>query len=302
MAISIEGTLPPPSQMPIVTRLRAVGPEYFRGLQIPMLEGREFNDHDTSASLKVAVVSQSLAKLYWPGQEAIGKRLKPEMPGAEWCTVVGVAADVRHWTADVTDVEPTAYYAYTQLPESFLPLLEGSMSIAVRAKNSSSLLSSIQAAVGEVDKTVPVYQVQGMEQMVADAGSLRRFDMWLIGSFAGLALLLAAVGIYGVMAYSVSHRTREIGIRMALGASRKDVLLNVLHQGTSLVAAGVGLGIGLSLLATRALAQFLFETTPLDPAIFLAAALLLGATGVVACLVPGIRAAQLDPREALNTE
>lgn len=302
MAISIEGTPPPPSQMPIVTRLRAVGPEYFRGLQIPMLEGREFNDHDTSASLKVAVVSQSLAKLYWPGQEAIGKRLKPEMPGAEWCTVVGVAADVRHWTADVTDVEPTAYYAYTQLPESFLPLLEGSMTIAVRAKNSSSLLSSIQAAVGEVDKTVPVYQVQGMEQMVADAGSLRRFDMWLIGSFAGLALLLAAVGIYGVMAYSVSHRTREIGIRMALGAQQASVLRLIVGQGAKLALAGVILGLIGAFALTRLMASLLYGVSPRDWATFSVVPWIVLAMILAGCYVPARRAANVDPMKALREE
>ena len=302
MPIAIEGTPPSPSQMPIVTRLRAVGPEYFRGLQIPLLSGREFTEHDTSGSPKVAIVSQSLAKLYWPGQDAIGKRLKPEMPGGDWCTVIGVAADVRHWAADVTDVEPTVYYSYTQLPESFLPLLEGSMSIAVRAKNSSSLLSSIQSAVGEVDKTVPVFQVQGMEQMVADAGSLRRFDMWLIGSFAGLALVLAAIGIYGVMAYSVSHRTREIGIRMALGAQQTSVLHLILAQGARIALIGVAAGLVGALALTRLMASLLYGVSPRDWATFSVVPWIVLAMILAGCYVPARRAARLDPVKALREE
>jgi putative ABC transport system permease protein len=302
LAISIEGTPPPPSQIPIVTRFRAIGPDYFRALEIALLRGREFDDHDTSASPKVAIVSQSLAKLYWPNQNALGKQLKPEMPGGEWSTVVGVATDVRHWAADVTDVEPTAYYPYTQIPESFLPLLEGNMSIAARVKNSSSMLSSIQSAVGDIDKTVPVFGVQGMEQMVADSSSLRRFDMWLIGSFAGLALVLAAVGIYGVMAYSVSHRTREIGIRMALGAPQATVLRLILGQGAKLALAGVGVGLIGAFGLTRLMASLLYGVSPRDWATFSVVPWVVLAMILAGCYVPARRAAKIDPMKALREE
>ena len=162
MPISIEGTPPPPSQVPIVTRFRAIGPDYFRGMQTSLLRGREFSQNDTTASPGVAIVSESLAKLYWPNEDPIGKRLKPELPGGQWCTVVGLAADVRHWAADV-DIEPTTYYPYTQVPEAFLPILEGTMSLAVRSQATGSLLPSIRAAVADVDKTVPVYEVKSME-------------------------------------------------------------------------------------------------------------------------------------------
>jgi predicted permease len=302
MPIAIEGAMPPPSQMPIVTRFRAVGPKYFRGLQIPLLNGREFADNDTATSPKVAIVSQSLAKLFWPGQNAIGKRLKPNMPGAEWYTVVGVADDVLHWAADVTDVEPTAYYPYTQIPESFLPLLEGSMSIAVRSQNSSSLLPSIRSAVGEVDKTVPVYEVKSLEQMVADSGSLRRFDMWLIGGFAGLALALAAIGIYGVMAYSVSHRTREIGIRMALGAQQTSVLRLIMVQGAKLAIAGVVAGLVGAFALTRLMVSLLYGVSPRDWATFTVVPFIVLAMILAGCYIPARRAAKVDPLVALRYE
>jgi putative ABC transport system permease protein len=301
MPISIEGTPPPPSEVPVVTRFRAIGPAYFSGLQTPLLQGREFTEHDTAASPRVAVVSQSLAKLYWPNEDAIGKRLKPEMPGGDWCVVVGVAADVHHWAADV-DVEPTAYYPYTQVPASFLPLLEGNMSFAVRSENPAGLLSSIQTAVGAVDKTVPVYQVQTMEQMVADSGSLRRFDMWLIGAFAGLALALAAVGIYGVMAYSVAQRTREIGIRMAMGAQRSDVLALILRQGAVLAIIGVTTGLIGALALAQLMASFVFGVSTRDLATFAVVPWFVLALILVGCYVPARRAAKVEPIVALRYE
>ena len=224
------------------------------------------------------------------------------MPGADWCTVVGVAADVRHWTADVSDVEPTAYYPYTQVPESFLPLLEGNMTIAVRSRNSSDLLTSMRSAVGDVDKTVPLYGVETMDQMVADAGSLRRFDMWLIGTFAGLALVLATIGIYGVMAYSVSHRTREIGIRMALGAERHTVLRLIMGQGARLAIAGVTLGIVGAFGLTQLMASLLFGVSARDWATFSLVPWIVLSMILAGCYVPARRAAKVDPMVALRYE
>ena len=301
MPISIEGTAPPSSEIPIVTRLRAVGPQYFSGLQTPLLSGREFNEHDTSTAPRVVVVSQSLAKLYWPNENALGKRLKPEMPGGDWCVVVGVAADVHHWAADV-DIEPTAYYPYTQIPAAFMPLLEGNMSFAVRSQNATGLLSSIRAAVGEIDKTVPVYQVKSMEEMVSDSGALRRFDMWLIGAFAALALALAAVGIYGVMAYSVSQRTREIGIRIAMGAQQKNVLLLVLTQGAKLALAGVAVGLVGAFALANLMASFVFGVSTRDLATFAAVPLVALVLILAGCYFPARRAAKVDPMVALRCE
>ncbi len=302
MPISIEGTPPPPSQVPIVTRFRAVGPDYFSSLQISLLSGREFNQHDTAASPNVAVVSESLAKLYWPKENALGKRLKPELPGGDWYTVVGIASDVRHWAADITDVEPTAYYPYTQVPPAFLPLLEGTMMVAVRSHNNAGLLASLRAAVADVDKSVPLYEVKSMDEMVSDSGSLRRFDMWLIGTFAVLALTLAAVGIYGVMAYSVSQRTREIGIRVALGAQRGNVLSLIMGQGARLAAAGVVLGLIGSFALTRLMESLLFQVGARDFKTFSIVPPIVLALILVGCFVPAYRATKLDPVEALRDE
>jgi putative ABC transport system permease protein len=301
MPIVIEGAPPPPSQVSVVTRFRAVGPDYFRGLQTPLLSGRDFTEHDTAASPRVAIISKSLADLYWPGEDPLGKRLKPGMPGGEWCTVIAVAADVRHWAADV-DVEPTSYYPYTQVPPAFLPLLEGSMSIAVRSQNSAGLLSSIRTAVGEVDKSVPVYDVKSMEEMVAESSSLRRFDMWLIGTFAGLALALAAVGIYGVMAYSVSQRTREIGIRIALGAQQQSVLRLIMGQGAKLALAGVITGLIGAFALTRLMASILYGVSPRDAATFSVAPWLVLVLILAGCYIPARRATKINPTVALRYE
>jgi putative ABC transport system permease protein len=301
MPISIEGTPPPPSEIPIVARLRAVGPDYFSGLQTSLLSGREFTEHDTAASPRVAVVSESLAKLYWPNENALGKRLKPGMPGGDWCVVVGVVADVHHWAADV-DIEPTAYYPYTQVPPAFLPLLEGNMSIAVRSQNSTGLLMSIRAALADVDKSVPMYGVKSMEEMVAESGSLRRLNMWLIGAFAGLALTLAAVGIYGVIAYAVSQRTREIGIRIALGAQPGDVLRLILAQGAKLALAGVIAGLVGAFMLSRLMSSLLFGVSPRDLATFSIVPWMVLVLVLVGCYIPARRATTVDPVVALRYE
>ena len=301
MPISIEGTPPPPSEIPIVARLRAVGPDYFSGLQTSLLRGREFTEHDTVASPRVVVVSESLAKLYWPNENALGKRLKPGMPGGDWCVVVGVAADVHHWAADV-DIEPTAYYPYTQVPTAFLALLEGNMSIAVRSQNSASLLTSIRAALADVDKSIPMYGVKSMKEMVAESGSLRRLNMWLIGAFAVLALTLAAVGIYGVIAYAVSQRTREIGIRIALGAQRGDVLRLILAQGAKLALTGVIAGLVGALMLSSLMSSLLFGVSPRDLATFSIVPWMVLILVLIGCYIPARRATTVDPVVALRCE
>ena len=160
-----------------------------------MLQGRTFNERDTASSSPVAIVSESLARKYWPGESAVGKRIKPRIAGSSWCIVVGVVADVRHWGADMA-IEPTAYYAYTQVPDSIRSLVEANMGIAVHSRlQQGGLLYSIKAAVAGLNSEVAVYDVKTMESMVADSDSLRNFDLLLLGGFSFLALTLAAVGV-----------------------------------------------------------------------------------------------------------
>jgi predicted permease len=302
MPIEVEGKNPVPKQGEVVTRYRAVGEDYFRTLQIPMLQGRAFSEGDTASAPAVAIVSESLAQRYWPGENPIGKWIKPNFKGSQWCTVVGVVRDVRHWGADV-DTEPTAYYPYTQIPDTILPLLEANMTIAVRSSTSEgALLPSIRAAVSDIDKSVPVYGVQTMDAMVSDAGSLRRFDLSLLGTFSGLALALAAIGVYAVMAYSVSQRTQEIGIRIALGASSRNVLHLILNQGARLALTGAVAGVIAALLLRRVMANLLYGLSDADPLIFSIVPLLIVSVTLLACYLPALRATKVDPMVALRNE
>jgi len=263
--ILTEGKTPAPVEGEIVSRYRAVGDDYFRVLQIPLLQGRGFDARDTASAPAVAIVSESLARKYWPAENAVGKRLKPKIAGSSWCVVVGVAADVRHWGADVV-IEPTAYYPYSQVPESMRSLVEANMGIAIRSRLSQSeLLHSINAAVAGVNPNVPVYDVKTMDSMLSDSGSLRNFDLSLLAAFSLLALSLAAVGVYAVMAFSVSQRTREIGIRMALGATSRDVMRLVLREGARLAIAGSVLGVVCAFFLRKIMTTFLFGLSANDP-------------------------------------
>lgn len=300
MPIQLDGATPTIGQNETITRLRAIAPNYFHTLQIPILRGREFADSDTTSSLNVVIVSEMLAKRYWPGEDPIGKRLKPEIPGSPFYTVVGEVADVRHWSLDI-ELEPTAYYPYTQIPVSMLPLLERNMTLAVRG-NTAAVVPSVRAAVREIDKTVPVFNVHTMDELASDTGAVRRFDMALLLSFAALALVLSASGVYGVIAYTVAQRTREIAIRMAVGAKRTDVLRLVLTQGAKLACLGVLAGTIGALFLSKVMASLLYEVNPRDWLTFSVVPLGLTAVILLACFVPARRAASIEPNSALRYE
>lgn len=302
MPIAVEGKNPAPEQDQVVTRYRAVGENYFRTLNIPLLRGRAFNERDTANTPAVAIVSESLARKYWPGDNPIGKRLKPNFKGSPWCMVVGVAGDVRHWGADV-DTEPTAYYPYTQIPDTIRLLLEANMAIAIRSTLAQGdLLNAIRAAVADIDKNVAVYDVKTLDSMVMDSGSLRRFDLSLLGTFSSLALVLAAIGVYAVMAYSVSQRTKEIGIRIALGAHSRDVFRLILKQGARLAIIGVVIGIVAAFFLRNLMASFVYGLSPNDPVITSIVTSLVLLVILLACYLPARRATKVDPMVALRNE
>ena len=303
MPVAVDGNAPQVTDGEIVTRLRVIGPGYFHSFQTPLLRGREFGDSDSANSQPVVIVSETLAQRYWPGKDPVGRSLKPNIADAPWYRVVGVAADVRHWAQDV-GTEPTAYYPYTQIPERMAPLLVARyMTVIVRAPTQTAgLMDSIRQAVASVNKTVPVYQVKTVEDLLADSGALRRFDMWLLSAFAALALSLAAVGVYGVMAYLVSQRTREIGIRMALGARRSDVLRLIMSHGLKLSLAGVLVGTAGAAALTRAMVSLLYEVSPTDVATFVLVSCAVLMFILLACYVPSLRATRVDPNVALRQE
>jgi predicted permease len=302
MPIAVEGKNPIAVQDEVITRYRAVGGDYFRTLEIPVLRGRAFDEHDTASTPAVAIVSESLSRKYWPGDNPIGKRLKPDFKGSPWCTVVGVVGDVRHWGADV-DIEPTAYYPYTQVPDTIRQLLEANMAIAIRSTLAQSdLLNSIRAAVAGVNKNVAVYEVKTMDSMVMDSGSLRRFDLSLLGVFSALALLLAAIGVYAVMAYSVAQRTKEIGIRIALGAHSRDVFRLILKQGARLAVAGVVIGVVAAFFLRNLMASFVYGLSANDPVIISIVTSVVLLVILLACYLPARRATKVDPMVALRNE
>ena len=269
-----------------------VSPGYFYTLGIPVLKGRTFTDHDDEQALKVAVVNEALARHLWPTEDPIGKQLPLFSDNP---TVVGVVGNTRHEGLS-QDTEAEFYVPYLQSPGN-------SMQLAVlTATEPDSMVSAVRAQVRDVDPDQPLYHVATLQQVLSESLAPRRFNMLLLGIFAGIALTLATVGIYGVMAFSVTQRTHEIGIRMALGAERRNVLRLIVGQGLRLTLFGVVLGVAGAWALTSFLASFLFGVAPRDPATFALVSLALVAVSILACYIPARRATRVDPMVALRYE
>jgi putative ABC transport system permease protein len=283
-----------------VAAVRVVGPDYFSAMQIPLRSGRTFSNQELTEERHVVIINQAFAEQYLKGVNPLGQKAAIYMKSLEESKntpseIIAVAGDVRQMGLD-TPAEPTVYWPHPELVLSELTIL-------VRTTNDPlSLLSAVRNELQQLDPAQPMAGVATMDELLSGSLSRSRFTMLVLAVFAALALILASVGIYGVIAYSVTQRTQEFGVRMALGASRRDVLRLVLGQGTRLTLLGIGLGIVAALIVTRLMATLLYGISATDPLTFTSVALLLALVALAACYLPARRATRVDPIVALRYE
>lgn len=290
--VEIEGVDPSTNSPNVETRVTSPG--YFRALEIPIKEGRSFLWSDGADAPRVAIVDERFARIAWPGISPIGRRLRTGDDGP-WCTVVGVVGHVRHAGLD-DDSQPQVYWPYQQRTQE-------RMALVVKTRGDpATLTKSIAAAVLEVDPQQPIYDARPLDEVVDRSLGNRRFQMLLLAVFAAMALVLAGIGAYGVIAYGVSQRVREFGVRMALGAQRRDVIALVLRRGGLLFTLGAAAGLALATLGVDVLSSLVFGIAPRDMASFVLATLVLFLVSMAACYVPARRAARVDPSIALRSE
>jgi putative ABC transport system permease protein len=291
--VEIEGRPVAPPGQGLSALVDTVSPAYFHTMGIPLVAGRFFDHRDASGAPKVLIVNQSFAHRFFPNESPIGKRLQVGDQG--WISVVGVVGDVRQ-LGPATQPSPQMFVPYLQSPSV-------SMALVIRtASDALDLMTAARSQVKVIDKDLPVYDAATMEQRLSETVGSEWFNMFVIGIFAGLALMLAAAGTYGVTAYSVAQRTHEIGVRVALGAQSGDVLRLVVGQGLVLTLIGVGIGLGAAFPLTRVLSSLLYGVTATDPATFVAVSLLLTGVALLASYIPARRATKVDPMVALRYE
>jgi predicted permease len=291
-----EGRLPPPGQ-DFHARYHMATPGYFRALGVPLIAGRFFKESDTQTAPNVILINHVMAERYWPGEDLVGKRMTFEdnPKQKDWMTIVGVVGDVKDHP-NSPSAEPGFW-----MPE--LQAASSDMSIVIRSSANSALLAdALRNEVHRLNPELAIADVQVMDRIVNTAVATPRFAFVLVGIFAGLAIVLAAIGIYGVIAYSVSQRTTEFGLRMALGAQQNDVLRLVLGQSARLTIGGTTVGIAAALGFARVLKSLIFQVSPADPATFSVVGLIVIAVALVACYIPARRATKADPMSALRAE
>ena len=289
-----EGRPAPPKGQYPEANFRIATPDYFSTMKIPLLGGRNFNAQDRADAPRVVLINQTLARLYFPNEDPVGKRLL-RADGTNPSQIIGVVGDVKHFGLE-DEAEAYLYVPHAQNPDT-------SLALALRTHGDPQQTTAlVRREVSALDRDQPVVDIKNMEQRLAETMSPRRLTVFLLGIFAAVAMILAAVGIYGVIAYSVTQRTHEFGIRMALGAQRGDIIRLVIGQGMWLVLTGLAIGLVGAFLVTRLLESLLFHVRPGDPLTFAAVALLLSGVALLACYIPALRATKVDPMIALRYE
>jgi putative ABC transport system permease protein len=299
ISFEIEGRPMAPKDHPSADFF-TTGVGYFKTMGIPMTRGRDFDDRDKHGSTPVVIVTEKFAREFFPNEDAVGKRIRPgigtfEDEDTPWREIIAVVGDVRN--RGLNTEPPAAYYVpQTQVPFSQL------VGVIKTSNEPSSLISAVTKEVAAMDQDVPTFAVKTMEEYLSTSVAGPRFSTTLLSIFAAVALVLTVVGLYGVMSYSVAQRTNEIGIRLALGAQSRDVLLMIVKQGGTLILLGLAIGLAGAYLATRVIASLLFGVTAKDPFTFGAVAVLLAIVALLACYIPALRATRVDPMEALRCE
>jgi len=294
---------PEPGKQP-QTMLYITSPDYLQAMGIRLVKGRFFTAQDTQRSPRVAVIDEAFARQQFPNQEALGQHLAGDGKDNPDAEIVGVVAHVKHFGLDAVErVQPQLYLPFNQAPDSMLPSLAPRMNLIIRTTaDPLNLTAAVRRQVQALDPNQPVFNVSTMERTLDQSLVTQRLSMTLLAFLAALALILAAVGIYGVMSYAVTQRSHEIGIRMAIGAQPRDVFRMVIGRGMMLALIGVAFGVVGAFGLTRLMATMLYGVEPTDPATFVSIGILLTLVALVACYVPGRRATKVDPLVALRYE
>ena len=295
-----EGIKSPIPGMAYDANHREVSADYLKTMNIPLRQGRYFDKRDNDTAMRVVIINETMARQYWPGENALGRRLNIGDPNdGEWMEIIGIVADVRQMGLD-EPVKAEMYFPYQQVTDwpYFIP-----RDLAIRTSgDTANLVSSVRQIVREVDPDQPISNIATMSEVLGVEAEQRRMGMIMLAAFAGLALLLASLGIYGVLAYFVTQHTNEIGVRIALGASHRNILALVLKKGMGLTLAGIAIGIVVSFALTRLMSSLLFGVKAFDPLTFATVPLLLAAVALLACWIPARRATRVDPMVALRYE
>jgi predicted permease len=293
--ITVEGRAPLPGEKFLNADARVAGGRYFQALEIPLRSGRFFNEEDLVGKTPVVIIDEFMAGQLWPGQDAVGKRIHMVESEVPWLTVAGVVGRVKHESLD-SDPRIAFYLPQTQYPSR-------AMTVVMRSQGDPSTLSpSVKKELRGIDPDLPMYSVRTMDERVEESLARRRFSMLLLGIFAGMALVLATIGIYGVMAYLVNQGTREIGIRMAIGATQREIVRLVVFQGMTLAITGVAAGLAAAFVFTGLMRSLLFGISSADPVTFAGISLLLTLVALLATYIPAKRAARIDPILCLRSE